>query len=67
MKKLLAIILTAVFVFGGLWLTLFASVDDSHPLAQGGLSILAAVAFCVALLCAGWGNSLTWKGGQRNG
>ena len=66
MKKLLAIILTTAFVCSGLWLALFAAVDDSHPLAQGGLSILAAVAFCAALLCAGWGNSLTWKGGPRN-
>lgn len=65
MKKFLAIILTAAFTFAGLWLALIAEVDDTNPMGQGGLAILAAITFCIALLCAGWGNSLKWKANEK--
>lgn len=62
MKKILAYLLTAAFTFAGLWLALIANVEDAEPLSQGGLSILAALSFSAALLCAGWGNSLKKEG-----
>ena len=61
MKKALAILLTAALTFAGLWLALVAEFNDTKPLAQGGQAILAAVLLSLALLAAGWGNSLKWK------
>lgn len=66
MKKALSIILTAALAWAGLWLALIADVNDHETLGQGGLALLAAVCFCGAILAAGWGNSLNWKGGCRN-
>ena len=62
MKKILCYIFCALFAWAGLWLALIADVSDDSPLCQGGLSILSAVLFCIALLFAGYGNSLVWKG-----
>ena len=67
MKKIFAYLLTAVFAYAGIWLAFIANVSDAEPLSQGGLSILAAVTLCAAIVCAGWGNSLKWKGGRDNG
>lgn len=62
MKKVLAFILTAVFTFAGLWLALLADASDNAPVDQGALSFLAALTFCAALLCAGWGSSMKKEG-----
>ena len=67
MKKALAILRTAALTFAGLWLALLAEFNDNAPLAQGGQALLAAVLFSLAILAAGWGNSLKWKGGRNNG
>ena len=61
MKKILAYLLTALLTYAGLWLALVAEINDQHPLAQGGQAVLAAVLFALALLAAGWGNSLKWR------
>ena len=60
MKKLLAYFLCAIATFIGCWCLLFVmALDYSErtPYAFG-----ASIAFIVALLFAGWGNSLTWRG-----
>ena len=61
MKKALAILLTAILTAAGLWFALVAQFDNLHPFSQGGKAILSAVLFSLALLAAGWGNSLKWK------
>lgn len=65
MKKAISYIACALFTWGGLWLALIANVMDDAPFDQGGLSLLSAIAFCVALLFAGYGNSITWKGEKK--
>lgn len=57
MKKVLYIILCTAFTWAGLWLALIAEVEDTNPIGQGTLSLLAAICFCAALLCAGLGQS----------
>ena len=61
MKKILAILLTVAFTAAGLWLAIVAQFDNLHPLSQGGKALLSAILFSIALLCAGWGNSMTWR------
>ena len=61
MKKALAILLTAALPFAGLWMALVAACNDAKPLAQTGEALLAAILFSLAILAAGWGNSLKWK------
>ena len=65
MKKLLSYIGCAVFVWAGLYFTLIADALDSSPYDQGGLSLLAALLFGAAFLCAGYGNSITWDGEKK--
>ena len=59
MKKILAYLLCTLATFVGCWFLLFVMALDSGestPYAFG-----ASISFIIALLCAGWGNSLTWK------
>lgn len=65
MKKLFALLLCVIFTYAGLWLALIAEVNDAHPFDQGAQSIGAALLFASALLCAGWGQSLTWSGKKK--
>ena len=52
-KKTIAYIVSAAFVLAGIWLALIAEVSEDDPIDQGSLALLAAIAFCVALLFAG--------------
>lgn len=65
MKKTISYIACAIFAWAGLWVAVVADVSDDSPFDQGGLSILSAVLFCIAILIAGYGNSITWKGKRR--
>ena len=67
MKKIIAIICCVLTAWGGLWFALIANVSDHSPYDQGGLSVLAALLFAASILFAGWGQSLNWKGGRKNG
>ena len=62
MKKILCYFAFAAFVWAGLFLALVADVTDDSPLSQGGLSLLAAVSICIAILFMAKGNELPWKG-----
>lgn len=64
MKKAIAYIGCVASTWAGLWLALIADVTDDS-LGQGGLSLIAAVLFCIAVLFAGYGNSQTWKKGKK--
>jgi len=61
MKKFTGYLLSAVFTFCGLWLALIAEVTDDKPVDQGGIALLAAMAFCVSLLFAGIAGSVKCK------
>ena len=65
MKKALAYIGCVSFTWCGAYAALIANVSDDHPYDQGGLSLIAVILFCAALLCAGYGNSITWKGKKK--
>ena len=65
MKKILAYLGCVLSTWAGIWFALIADVSDKSPYDQGGLSIIAAFLFCAAILFAGWGNSLTWKGQEK--
>lgn len=65
MKKILAILLCVIFTYSGLWLALIAEVNDAKPFDQGAQSIGAALLLAAAVLCAGWGQSLTWSGTKK--
>ena len=67
MKKILAYLGCVLTTWGGLWFALIANVSENSPYDQGGLSVLAALLFAAAILFAGWGQSLNWKGGRKNG
>ena len=67
MKKALAYIGTVILTWAGLWLALFVNIAEHDPYGQGGLSVLSAILFAAALLCAGYGNSITWKGETKSG
>lgn len=67
MKKIFAYLLTALLTYSGLWFAFVAEFNDNEPLAQGGQAVLAAVLFSLAILAAGWGNSLKRNGGRSNG
>lgn len=61
MKKALCYLGCALCTWSGLWVALIAAISDDSPLAQGGMSIAAALLFCAAILIAGYGNSLKWR------
>lgn len=63
MKKVFAFLGMTLCTAAGLWLALIAGA--SSPAGEMALALSAAVLFCAAILCAGYGNSI--KGGQKNG
>lgn len=64
LKKILAYIGCAIATWGGLWFVFLAkTVPDAKTAA---LYIFgAAIAFLLAILCAGYGNSLIWPGKEK--
>ena len=59
-KKILAYIGCAVATWGGMWLVFLGKVTNSAK--EAGLYILgAAIVFIIAIILAGYGNSLEWK------
>ena len=55
-KKIIAAILLVIFSFSGLWLAILAKIEEV-PVKQFWFCIMAALLFCAAILCAGYGQS----------
>lgn len=66
MKKALCILGCAICTTAGLWMALLIDGKADSAFDDGALCIFSALAFAAALLFAGAGNSITWKGEPKN-
>ena len=64
MKKLFAYLLCLVATFGMCWCGII-SISMPYGNERAPYAFGACIGFLIALLCAGWGNSLTWEGQRK--
>lgn len=70
MKRKLKITIAGIgclaFAWGSCMVALFAQMDE-EPVRQGIFALVAGLMFFIAVLFAGWGNSLCKKNEESNG